>query len=176
MSSLRMSSSVAMPSDRSRPSVLSMYAPAMGLPGSSRDGPGRAGRGDSPPGPGRRYFPSPRPPPGRPSDGSPSRPPGGVGIDVVQERGEPWLPALSCYLAHTARPLGTPGPAHLARHCVRGVVCWSCPLWPAPSLHHLRGRCCDVARRPCRYYGAVRPHAVVHHRTTALALPVRPAQ
>ena len=91
---------------------------------------------------------------------------------VVQERGEPNLPVLSCELAYTVQrtrhalhPALSPGRVLLIR----------VPLGQAPSLHPLRGRRSGVVRRLPGYYEPVRLPTSVHRRLATSVFPARPA-
>jgi hypothetical protein len=71
--------------------------------------------------------------------------------DMVEERGEPFLPSVPCGLPYALQHLGhacrvlRPARALLAR----------IPLGLRPSLHRLRNRSPGVVRRLPRYYGGV---------------------
>src|SRR6476469_3500692 len=81
-----------------------------------------------------------------------NRPVGGpqpVEIDMVQQRGEPCLLVLSCYLAHTSQRTGRALPGSVSGTRFAGRV----PLGHAPFLPHLRSQ--SVVRRVRRYYGHV---------------------
>ena len=92
-------------------------------------------------------------------------------VDVVQERGEPLLPFLSCCLTYSLERAWRTFPALCPERVALGRV----PLGRPPSLHRFRRRLPDVVQRLPRYYGAVRLPTSVHHRRRSLDFPVRPA-
>ena len=77
---------------------------------------------------------------------------------VVEERGEPRLPVLSCCLAHAIQPAV---PAFLAR-CPARVRLARVLLGQRPFLHSLRRRCPAFVRLLRRSYAVVRLPVVVH--------------
>ncbi len=92
-------------------------------------------------------------------------------IDVVQERGEPHLPILSCCLTYSLQRTGRTWPALGPGRVLLGRV----PLGQSPSLHRLRRRLPGLVRRLHRYYGTVRLPGFVHRRRASLDFPTRPA-
>jgi hypothetical protein len=74
-----------------------------------------------------------------------------VGVDVVEERGEPFLLPVPCGLPYAAQRLGHAVPV---LRPVR-VLPVRVPLGPRPSLHRLRCGSLRVVRRLPRYYGRV---------------------
>ena len=73
------------------------------------------------------------------------------GINMVEERGEPFLPIQPCSCPYTVQSRGhaypARGPARVGSSRVR--------LGPLPSLHQLRLRSPDAVRRLPSYYGGV---------------------
>ena len=91
------------------------------------------------------------------------------GVNVVEQRGEPFLLPFPCSLPYAlqrlchACPARRPGRALLVR----------IPLGRGPSLHRLLRRSLRLVRRIHRYYGRVRRPASVHHRLRLLTFPMR---
>src|SRR5689334_14854108 len=88
---------------------------------------------------------------------------------MVEERGEPFLLPLPCYLPYAfqrlchAYPVLRPARALLAR----------IPLGPRPWLDRLRSGRLRLVHRLPSYYGRVRLPASVHHRLWLLTFPMR---
>jgi hypothetical protein len=74
-----------------------------------------------------------------------------IDIDVVQERGEPFLLPCSCGLPYAFQPVGHASPVLRPAR----VVLIRVPLGPNPSLHRLRHQSLGFVRRLPRYYGWV---------------------
>jgi len=99
-----LSSKVAMPSGAAARLALVCTPYEMGSPGRHRCGPVCAGPQGLPSGPVRRSPTSPCPPlGGLRVDGHIGRPEAGE-VDVVQQRCEPYVLVLLCYLTHTVQP------------------------------------------------------------------------
>ena len=90
--------------------------------------------------------------------------------DMVEERGEPFLPPLPCRLPYAAQRLGHAPPVLRPARALLAHV----PLGPRPWLHRLRRRATSgFVRRLHGYYGEVRLLGFVHHRLRLLAFPAR---
>jgi hypothetical protein len=72
-----------------------------------------------------------------------------IDVDVVQERGEPFLLPCPCRLPYAVQPLGHASPVLRPARVVLARV----SLGPNPSLHQLRCRSPGFVRRLLRYYG-----------------------
>jgi hypothetical protein len=144
-----LSSSVAIPSGRCRPSAFGIYALRDGLAGSALCAAVCAGRGGSPPGPARRSPTSPRPSRSQPAGSMPDRPPpdGRRRRDAAAPKTVP---------PHPPSPDGARDPAHLtrpARLCVRHAFCWPRSPRPAPfppPPPPPASRCCSATSQVLR--------------------------
>src|SRR3982074_3251803 len=94
-----------------------------------------------------------------------------VGVDVVQERGEPLLLPFLRSQPYAVQPLGHACPARRPER----VVLVRIPLGLGPSLPRLLPGLRRFVRRLPSYYGLVRLPASVHHRLRLLAFPMRTA-
>jgi hypothetical protein len=74
-----------------------------------------------------------------------------IDVDVVQERGEPFLLPYPCYLPYAFQRLGHAFPVLRPAR----VVLTRVSLGPDPSLHRLRHRSPGFVRRLRRYYNRV---------------------
>ena len=92
-----------------------------------------------------------------------------VDIDMVEERGEPFLLPLPCGLPYAVQRLGHASPAL----CPVRALLVRVPLGPRPWLHRLRRRLPGFVRRLHSYYAGVRLLLPVHHRLRLLAFPMR---
>src|SRR5207245_1575721 len=91
-------------------------------------------------------------------------------VDVVQERGEPLFPVLSCCLTYPLKRAGRAVPALSPERVALGRV----PLGQLPSLPCLRGPFRGLVRQLPRYYGAVRLPVLVHHRRASSDFSIPP--
>src|SRR2546421_4120756 len=73
------------------------------------------------------------------------------GINMVEERGEPFLPIQPCSCPYTVQSRGHAYPARGPARVGSSRVL----LGPLPSLHQLRLRSPDAVRRLPSYYGGV---------------------
>src|SRR5664280_1923671 len=167
-----LSSKLAMPSGRSRPSAFGMYTLRDGL---ARWAPRwtrpcrswKVGLQVLPVGTPRhavcaRSGPWVQRPLGRPQS---------IQRDVVKQRCEPRFPVLLCNSAHTSQRTGR---VNITALSPRRVVLVRVPLRQPPFLHQLRRRLPGLVRQLRRYYAAVRLPTVVHLGLAALAFPERP--
>src|SRR6266511_904181 len=92
-----------------------------------------------------------------------------VGVDVVEQRGEPLLLPFPCSSPYALQRLGHACPARRPGRALLARI----PLGPGPWLHQLRSRSLRLVRRLLSYYDRVRFPASVHHRLRLLAFPMR---
>ena len=90
-------------------------------------------------------------------------------IDVVEERGEPFLLPLPCSLPYAFQRLCHASPVLHPERALPARI----PLGLGPWLPRLRSGPLRLVRRLHSYYGLVRLPASVHHRLWLLAFPMR---
>ncbi len=90
-------------------------------------------------------------------------------IDMVHERGKPYLLISSCYMTYPLQRTWHISPT-LRSEC---VLLSQVPLGQPPSLHPLRRRLSGIVRELRRYYGSVRFPVSVHHWLVSLDFPIR---
>src|SRR5918996_563878 len=83
---------------------------------------------------------------------SEERRPQHLGAEMVEERGEPFLPSVPCGLPYALQRLGHAYPVLRPARALLARI----PLGLRPSLPRLRNRSPGVVRRLHRYYGGVR--------------------
>ncbi|WP_352887465.1 hypothetical protein [Mesorhizobium sp. M0862] len=92
-----------------------------------------------------------------------------VYIDMVEERGEPFLLPQPCGFPYAVQRLGHASPTLCPVHALLFRV----PLGPRPWFHQLCCRLSGFVRRLHGYYAGVRLLLSVHHRLRLLAFPMR---
>src|SRR6185437_8000541 len=92
-----------------------------------------------------------------------------VGVDVVEQRGEPFLLPFPCSSPYAVQRLCHACPALCPGRALPARI----PLGPSPWLHRLRSGSLRLVRPLHGYYDWVRRPAFVHHRLRLLAFTMR---